>query len=144
MKHLSDESGEMMYNGFKNILEKAKSVEDLKKYINSSDNSKYAYASEIAYMYLNWVITGWDDYVKEADPDEVWDEYESNINFDQFSDYCDEFGDFMYEFDDEAPDVYSQAEEIVTKLVPKIYFVVNRIRYNYNKVLQSRSMHSHP
>ena len=90
MKH---KQGEMMYKGFKNILEKAKSVEDLKKYIDSFDKNKYPYAVEIAYMYLNWVITGWDDYVKEADPDEVWDEYESNINFDQFSDYCDEFVD---------------------------------------------------
>ena len=123
MKH---KLGELMYKGFKNILEKAKSVEDLKKYIDSFDNSKYPYAAEIAYMYLNWVITGWDDSVKEADPDEVWDEYVSNITFDQFSDYCDEFGDFMYEFDDDAPEVYSQAEEIVTKLVPEIYFVVNR------------------
>lgn len=123
MKH---EQGEMMYNGFKNILEKVKSTEDLEKYIDSSDNSKYPYAAEIAYMYLNWVITGWDDYVKEADPDEVWGEYESNINFDQFSDYCDEFVDFLDDHENEKPDIYSQAEEIVTKLVPEIYFVVNR------------------
>lgn len=122
----SRDEGEKMYNGFKNILEKAKSAKDLKKYINSSDNSKYPYASEIAYMYLNWVITGWDDYMKEADPDDVWDEYESNINFDQFSDYCDEFVDFLDDHEDEKSDIYSQAEEIVTKLVPEIYFVVNR------------------
>lgn len=118
--------GERMYNGFKNILEKAKSVEDLEKLIDSFNKNKYPYASEIAYMYLNWVITGWDDYMKEADPDDVWDEYESNINFDQFSDYCDEFVDFLDDHEDEKSDIYSQAEEIVTKLVPEIYFVVNR------------------
>ena len=123
MKH---KQGEMMYNGFKNILEKAKSVEDLEKLIDSFDKNKYQYASEIAYMYLNWIITGWDDYVKEADPVEVWDEYELNINFDQFSDYCDEFVDFLDDHEDEKSDIYSQAEEIVTKLVPEIYFVVNR------------------
>ena len=126
MIHLKDKLGELMYKGFKNILEKAKSVEDLKKYIDSFDKNKYPYAAEVAYMYLNWVITGWDDYMKEADPDEVWDEYESNINFDQFSDYCDEFVDFLDDHEDEKSDIYSQAEEIVTKLVPEIYFVVNR------------------
>ena len=120
------ERGEMMYNGFKNILEKAKSAEGLKKYINSSDNSKYPYAAEIAYMYLDWAVTGMDDYVKEADPDEVWDEYESNINFDQFSDYCEEFDDFLDEHDDERPDVYSQAEEVVIEVIPKIYYTINR------------------
>lgn len=123
MKH---KQGEMMYNGFKNILKKAKSVEDLEKLIDSFDKNKYPHAAVIAYMYLNWVITGWDDYVKEADPDEVWGEYESNINFDQFSDYCDEFVDFLDDHENEKPDIYSQAEEIVTKLVPEIYFVVNR------------------
>ena len=122
MKH---EQGEMMYNGFKNILEKAKSVEDLKKYIDSFDKNKYPYAAEIIYMYLDWVITGWDDYMKEADPDEVWDEYVSNITFDQFSDYCDEFVDFLDDHEDEKSDIYSQAEKVIAKIVPKIFYAIN-------------------
>ena len=122
------EQGEMMYNGFKNILEKTKSAEDLKKYINSSDNSKYPYAAEIAYMYLNWATTGMDDYVKEADPDEVWDEYKLNINFDQFSDYCDEFVDFLDDHEDEKSDIYSQAEKVITKILPKIFYAINHKR----------------
>ena len=125
MIHLKDKLGELMYKGFKNILEKAKSVEDLKKYIDSFDKNKYPYAAEIAYMYLNWVITGWDDYMNEADPDEVWDEYESNINFDQFSDYCDEFVDFLDDHEDEKSDIYSQAEKVITKILPKIFYAIN-------------------
>ena len=126
MKHLKDKLGELMYKGFKNILKKAKSSKHLKKFIDSFDKNKYPYAAEIIYMYLDWVVTGMDDYAKEADPYMVWDEYRSNINFDQFSDYCDEFVDFLDDHEDEKSDIYSQAEEIVTKLVPKIYFVVNR------------------
>ena len=125
MKH---KQGEMMYKGFKNILEKAKSVEDLKKCIDSFDKNKYPYAAEIAYMYLNWVITGWDDYVKEADPDEVWDEYKLNINFDQFGDYCDEFVDFLDDHEDEKSDIYSQAEKVITKILPKIFYAINHKR----------------
>ena len=94
MSHINDE-GEEMYNGFKNILEKVKSAKDLEKFIDQPDKSKYQYASKVAYMYLKWVTIGWDDYMDEADPDEVWDEYMSNINFDQFSDYCEEFVDFL-------------------------------------------------
>ena len=128
MIHLKDKLGELMYKGFKNILEKAKSVEDLKKYIDSFDKNKYPYAAEIAYMYLNWVITGWDDYMKEADPDEVWDEYKLNINFDQFSDYCDEFVDFLDDHEDEKSDIYSQAEKVIAKIVPKIFYAINHKR----------------
>lgn len=125
MSHINDE-GEEMYNGFKNILEKVKSAKDLERYIGQPDKSKYQYASKIAYMYLKWVTIGWDDYMNVADPDEVWDEYMSNINFDQFSDYCEEFDEFLDEHDDEKHDVYSQAEVVVIEVVPKIYYTINR------------------
>ena len=128
MIHLKDKPGELMYKGFKNILEKAKSVEDLKKYIDSFDKNKYPYAAEIIYMYLDWVVAGWDDYVKEADPDEVWDEYKLNINFDQFGDYCDEFVDFLDDHEDEKSDIYSQAEKVITKILPKIFYAINHKR----------------
>ena len=101
-------------------------LEDLEKFIDQPDKSKYQYASEVAYIYLKWVTIGWEDYINDADPDEVWDEYMSNIDFDQFSDYCEEFDDFLDEHDDERPDVYSQAEEVVIEVVPKIYYTINR------------------
>ena len=97
MSHVKDE-GEEMYNGFKNILEKVKSAKDLEKFIGQPDKSKYQYASKVAYMYLKWVTIGWEDYINDADPDEVWDEYMSNINFDQFSDYCEEFDDLLHKY----------------------------------------------
>ena len=50
------------------------------------------------------------------------------IGYFSLIDYCDEFVDFLDDHDDEKSDIYSQAEEVITKIVPKIFYAINHKR----------------
>ena len=125
VRRVSNVTGKDLYDGFVDILKKCKSPEELNKYIDSSDKNKYPYAAEIAYMYLEWVTGEYEEYAKDVG-NEAWEEYEMNIALDGFEDFCDVWNDFLYdEHEDEHDEVYASMENVITKVVPKIYYAIN-------------------
>ena len=133
VRRVSNVTGKDLYDGFVNILKKCKSPEELNKYIDSSDKNKYIYAAEIAYMYLEWVTVGYEEYANDAGNEsgnesgnEAWEEYGMNIALTGFDDFCDEWCDFAHdEHEQEYDEVYSSMENVITKVVPKIYYTIN-------------------
>lgn len=125
VRRTSNVTGKDLYDGFVNILKKCKSPEELNRYIDSSDKNKYIYAAEIAYMYLEWVTVGYEEYANDAG-NEAWEEYGMNIALTGFDDFCDEWSDFAHdEHEQEYDEVYASMENVITKVVPKIYYAIN-------------------
>lgn len=125
VRRVSNVTGKDLYDGFVNILKKCKSPEELNKYINSSDKNKYIYAAEIAYMYLKWITVEYEEYANDAG-NEAWEEYEMSIALDGFEDFCDEWIDFIHdEHEDDHDEVCASMRNVITKVVPKIYYAVN-------------------